>query len=339
MFCILSGPEHLFEFVNEAHIKALGFDATGMKVREAQPESVEVHGILDNVYNTGITAPLREIPVTLGTSLRYFDLTYAAKRDAAGNVNGIMILGSEVTNRVLADKKVENALKVRDEFLSIASHELKTPLTSLKLQIQTMLRRIEKELHEEFTLKKLEQIFIKNRNQVDRLVWLVDDMLDLAKVNLGKLTYNLQKQNLADIVNLSCENIKEQFEVKNSVLTFTSHTITAIGNFDGERIEQVVTNILTNAIKYGEGLPVSVELTKRGNTARIKVMDQGPGVKAENFEKIFQKFERVPSSFDISGLGIGLFISKEIVEAHHGKIWVENNQDKGSAFIVELPVE
>ena len=250
-----------------------------------------------------------------------------------------MILGSEVTNRVQADKKVEMALKVRDEFLSIASHELKTPLTSLKLQIQTMLRRIEKELYEEFTLDKLEQIFIKNKNQVDRLVWLVDDMLDLAKVNLGKLTFNLQKQNLTEIVNVSYENIKEQFEAKNSALTFISHTKNAIGNFDGERIEQVITNILTNALKYGEGFPVVIELTQQGKLARIKVTDQGPGVKAENAEKIFQKFERVPSTFDISGLGIGLFISKEIVEAHNGRIWVENNEGKGSAFIVELPLE
>lgn len=109
MFCILKGPEHVFEFVNEAHIKALGFDATGKAVRVAQPESVEVHGILDEVYATGVTAHLHEIPVTLGKSLRYFDLTYAARKDNNGHVNGIMILGSEVTNRVLADEKVKRA--------------------------------------------------------------------------------------------------------------------------------------------------------------------------------------------------------------------------------------
>ena len=80
MFCILSGPEHLFEFVNEAHIKILGFDATGMKVREAQPESVEVHAVLDEVYKTGSTTTFTEIPVTVGKSLRYFDLTFAPKK-------------------------------------------------------------------------------------------------------------------------------------------------------------------------------------------------------------------------------------------------------------------
>lgn len=97
MVCILKGPDHVFEFVNEAHVKALGFDATGRTVRDAQPESVEVHGILDNVYKTGVTAELHEIPITLGDRLRYFNLTYSARRDLDGQVNGVMILGIEIT--------------------------------------------------------------------------------------------------------------------------------------------------------------------------------------------------------------------------------------------------
>jgi PAS domain S-box-containing protein len=101
MVCILSGPEHVFEFVNEAHIKVLGFDATGKSVRAAQPESVEVHGILDQVYQTGQTAELFEIPVTVGKRRRYFNLTYAAKTDVDGHIDGVMILGTEVTTEVL----------------------------------------------------------------------------------------------------------------------------------------------------------------------------------------------------------------------------------------------
>jgi PAS domain S-box-containing protein len=101
MVCILSGPQHRFEFVNEAHVKVLGFDATGKTVREAQPESVEIHHILDNVYKTGKTAELHEIPVTVTDRLRYFNLTYAARRDAGGTVDGIMVLGTEVTEQVL----------------------------------------------------------------------------------------------------------------------------------------------------------------------------------------------------------------------------------------------
>jgi len=102
MVCILAGPEHRFELVNEAHIRVLGFDATGRTVREAQPESVEVHGILDDVYRTGVTAELREIAVTVTDRTRYFNLTYAARKDVLGHIDGIMILGSEVTEQVLA---------------------------------------------------------------------------------------------------------------------------------------------------------------------------------------------------------------------------------------------
>lgn len=108
MVCVLSGPHHIFEFVNAAHIKALGFDASGMTVREAQPESVEVHGILDNVYRTGKTAELHEIPITLGNRLRYFNLTYAARYGVDGMPDGILILGAEVTDQLLTREAIKS---------------------------------------------------------------------------------------------------------------------------------------------------------------------------------------------------------------------------------------
>ena len=118
MVCILKGPEHVFEFVNEAHVKTLGFDATGMAVRLAQPESLEVHGILDGVYKTGETAHLNEVPITVGIKLRYFDLTFSAKRDVSLNVDGVMILGLEVTEQIEARlqlKKSEDRLRATFE--------------------------------------------------------------------------------------------------------------------------------------------------------------------------------------------------------------------------------
>lgn len=114
MVCIMFGPEHRFEFVNESHIKALGFDATGMTVRQAQPESVEIHSILDNVYQTGITAELHEIPITLGHELRHFNLTYAARRNDLGEINGVMILGTEVTEMVKSNRILAREAKLID---------------------------------------------------------------------------------------------------------------------------------------------------------------------------------------------------------------------------------
>lgn len=129
MVCILEGPDHRFGFVNDAHIKALGFDATGQTVRQSQPESVEVHGILDEVYRTGITAELHEIPITLTDRVRYFNLTYSSKRDLQGQIDGVMILGAEVTDQVL----VREALKSQNQALEsmLAGESLETVLNIL----------------------------------------------------------------------------------------------------------------------------------------------------------------------------------------------------------------
>lgn len=463
MFCLLAGPEHLFTFVNEAHIKVLGFDATGKKVREAQPESVEVHGILDNVYQTGKTAHLRKIAVTVGTELRYFDLTYAARKNDAGDINGIMILGSEITENVRAEKKVQeaeetlklafesgrmglwhfdlltnkistshtlnkilgvdqidddiarvnamvihpedkvhvesawkkaveertfyskdyrivkptgeirwltssgsakydkkgtpisfsgvsiditdiksteqklkDALKFRDDFLSVASHELKTPLTSLKLQIQTSLRKMMK--NEAFDKGMVETLLGKNNLQVDRLVRLVDDMLDLSRIQSGRLSFSFRRESLNEIVTESYLLFREQFELNGIKLHLELDEKIIEGMFDRERLEQVMTNLLTNSLKYGRLRPVRIILTRKENNALVSVVDEGTGIAKENFEKVFRKFERVVSPSEVSGLGIGLYIAREIVEAHGGKIWVESTVDHGSTFFVKLPL-
>ena len=339
MFCITSGPNHKFDYVNHAHIKALGFDATGMEVRVAQPESVEVHGILDGVYKTGVTASLQEIAVTVGPSVRYFDLTYAAKRDHYGNINGIMILGNDVTEQVIGRDKISKMLSFRDQFLSIASHELKTPLTSLNLQIQSSQRRLAKGIFDEVTPENISMLFHKYKKQTDRLIRLVDDMLDLSKINLGKLSFDFKRAELISLIENSYDHIKEHFQNKNTELQIVKDPHAIFGMFDQQRIEQVVINILMNALKYGEGKPVSIQILRKDDFAEIRFVDKGPGIPTEDLEKIFLKFERVPATSEVSGLGLGLYITKEIVEAHHGKIWVESQLGFGATFIILLPIE
>ncbi len=119
LFCMLKGPDHIFEFVNEAHRRTLGFDATGMSVLEAHPESVELHGILNDVYITGKTAQLFEIPVNLAHRIRYFNLTYSARRDANAKINGVLILGTEVSNDVM----IRNSLVSQKEALELTLSE------------------------------------------------------------------------------------------------------------------------------------------------------------------------------------------------------------------------
>jgi PAS domain S-box-containing protein len=124
MLCILSGPEHRFEFVNEAHIRVLGFNATGRTVRDAQPESIEIHGILDDVYLNGTTAELSEIPITLADRLRYFNLTYSPRRDQHGVTNGVMILGTEVTDQIL----FRQAQQAQNNWLKLVLDHIPTPV-------------------------------------------------------------------------------------------------------------------------------------------------------------------------------------------------------------------
>jgi PAS domain S-box-containing protein len=138
LVCILSGPDHVFDFVNDAHIAILGFDATGKTVREAQPESIEIHGILDNVYRSGQSAYLHEIPVTVTDRLRYFNLTYAPSR-LEGNINGLMIMGLEVTDQVLTRETLKSQNRALE--MTFSGAPLKEVLASIALAVETHIGR------------------------------------------------------------------------------------------------------------------------------------------------------------------------------------------------------
>ncbi len=335
MVCILLGPEHVFEFVNEAHIKVLGFDATGMSVRRAQPESVEVHGILDDVFRTGKTAELHEIMVTLGDRRRFFNLTYAARRDDEYQINGIMILGVEVTDQVLAREGLKKALAMRDDFLSIASHELKTPITSLQLQSQLLERQIKKSGFGSLSAEKLLDHSRVTQKKVAQLTKLVEDMLDVSRISSGNVHYDLLECNFKSILSDALEALGEDFKSAKIPVSVEAEDVWILA--DALRLKQVITNILTNTLKYGEGKPVRISLRRENNEGVLKVADQGIGIAEENLLRIFGRFERAVPSANVSGLGLGLFISKQIVDAHHGKITAESDVGHGTTFRVAIP--
>lgn len=339
MFCVLTGPLHTFEYVNAAHIKVLGFDATGMNVREAQPESVEVHGILDRVYQTGETAHLREIPVTVGDSVRYFDLTYAARRNEQDNtVNGVLILGKEITEQVLSRIRLQESLKIRDEFLSVASHELKTPLTSMKLQVQSRIHRLKKGEYSYFDQDRLTAIFQKDTQHLNRINRLVDDMLDISRITSGKLLIRREAFDLREVAREILDRHMSEVQQSKSEVTL-NYDGPVNGHWDRFRIEQVITNLLINAVKYGAQKAITISVKQDDQNAILVVQDNGIGIAKENQLKIFERFERAISASEISGLGLGLYIAKEIIEMHGGKIIVESELGKGSTFIVTLPFQ
>lgn len=233
---------------------------------------------------------------------------------------------------------LQAALKSRDEFLSICSHELKTPLTSLKMQIQIVERLREKKGDDvAFAPPQMER-FIKNADRsVERIIHLVNDMLDISRVATGRLSLNLEKIELDHLVLDVSERLKPFLEIAGCDLDVKIEK-SVMGLWDKFRIEQVLTNLLTNAAKYAPESRVEIKVFQQGHYGVVCVKDHGPGISDEDQTRIFNRFERVTSENAISGLGLGLYISKEIVELHHGQISVESKLGEGTIFWMKLPL-
>lgn len=243
---------------------------------------------------------------------------------------------SQALHRTKLYEKAKEAVQVRDEFLSIASHELRTPLTPLKLKLQTLARQIKKgNIHGgEQYLPVIDSL----ERQVKRLTDLIDDLLDVSRISAGKLTLKKEAFNIYEAMEEVISQYNTQLKNSHPVINFTGDT-SLMGDFDKVRFEQVFINLLTNAAKYAPGKPVHISLDRRDDFAEIKVRDEGPGISEENQKRIFDRFERVKDRDNIGGLGLGLYISRQIVEAHGGKIYVESSSGEGSTFIVLMPLE
>ncbi len=231
-------------------------------------------------------------------------------------------------------RELNTALEARDEFLSIASHELKSPMTSMKLQAQMNLKLLLRG-PEHLSFDRVEKYLKSTNTQIDNLTRLVEDMLDISRINLGKLSLFKEKFNLSDVTN----EVVDRFfpdEMRNQLILQIEENV--LVEADRFRIEQVLTNLISNAIKYGDNNPISILLETSSTEAIFTINDQGIGIAEDNLERIFLRFERAISSNQISGLGLGLYIVKHILKMHDGSIQVKSRLEEGSTFIVSLPV-
>lgn len=220
------------------------------------------------------------------------------------------------------------ALFYRDEFLSIASHELKTPLTSIKLQAQVF-KRNTKNNSEAYAKEKVDRLVEQIDAQSTRLMKLIDDMLDISRIRSGQLKMTKSQFNLSEAV--------IEMAQKNSVPHLKLLVEPEIHFYgDRDRMSQVVAKLLDNAVKYGNGLPIEIKLAKKKTKITLSVKDFGQGISAEDQSKIFHRFQRGIAASEVSGLGLGLYIAKEITEAHGGKISVKSELTMGSTFSVDF---
>jgi PAS domain S-box-containing protein len=273
------------------------------------------------------------------------DVVITALRNEAGELTGFSKVTRDLTQRLLdeeerrrldADRiRAEEALRIRDEFLSIASHELKTPLTALQLELYGMRAPIEKNGDE-----RLGRKLARAARSSDRLSRLLEMLLDVSRIAGGRLTLKREPFDLRPALEQLVETMQGIAAQAGCVLSFhpSPETGPTVGNWDRLRIEQVAMNLLSNAFKYGAGQPVTLSLSRDGNDAIIEVRDHGPGIPSGDVDRIFERFERATGIGNQGGLGLGLYVSREIVQAHGGSIAGGSHPDGGAYFTVRLPL-
>jgi PAS domain S-box-containing protein len=262
------------------------------------------------------------------------DLAVAA--DVAGRI-------AAAIDRALVHEKAERAIQARDEFLSIASHELRTPLSALLVQLGSVERTLDDKIPVQPGVDRIDKVRGKVAaalRHTNRLTGLVDSLLDVSRLATRGLVIQPEPCDLADVVREVAERFADEARRAGCELRLdVPGEVT--GKWDRVRLEQVVTNLVSNAIKYGAGRPIDMAVDRVGaaGDARLVVRDHGIGIAEDDRARIFDRFERAAPSRNYGGLGLGLYITREIVDAHGGAISVESRPGDGATFTVVLPEE
>lgn len=241
---------------------------------------------------------------------------------------------------VLLEKKknaqAHEEIKARDEFLSIATHELKTPLTLSLLQIQRALHNIKNVSLANFSVQNLMSMLESIEHQTDRLSKLISDLSNVSLITTGRMRLEVDDVNITEVIKDVIKRVPLTMNKEGYPITFKENGDIK-GRWDKIRIEQVLTNLVTNAIKYGNGKPIEVFLKTTNDWLSLYVKDRGLGIPKELQQKVFDRFERGAADKGIKGLGVGLYITKQIITAHGGTIELNSKPGRGSEFIVKLP--
>ena len=279
------------------------------------------------VVATGISGLLSEVLFLRSPNLKEAAISLAVFAVLSAPV---LLLTSRLQR---AERRAHSLSRIREEFLTAASHELRNPLAALSLQLGSIQREIAKarDPRGERIAKKL----AKAMHALDRVGRLIDLLMDVTRINSGRFTLELTEVDLVEVVREVVARVSEQPGSTCEVAIEADQPV--VGRWDRARLDQVLTNLISNACKYGHGKPVRVALERDEGTAKIIVHDQGPGIPSEQQSRLFGRFERLTDDQNIAGIGLGLWVTRQIVDAHGGRVRVESTVGKGSSFIVELP--
>jgi len=267
---------------------------------------------------------------------RYISLTVSPIKNSRGKIIGASKVARDISLRLEAEKqrdlytqRLQELNKYKDEFMVMASHELKTPLTVIMANLQLLQEMMENDENAIFVEKAVKQ--------VDKLSELVGNLLDVSKIQAGKLAFKPTDFDLNELLNEVANNLQQT--TKDQKIIYKDKGAKLIVHADRERIEQVIVNIINNAIKYSRKPgDIVVNAGNKNRTITVNITDKGIGIPTKDLENIFLRFYRVSgSASSFSGSGIGLYISSEIIKHHGGKIWAESNVGKGSVFHFSLP--
>jgi polar amino acid transport system substrate-binding protein len=271
--------------------------------------------------------------------------SYYSKKTTIRNFMGIpfkenvekkaLIFVEDITKIKKAEEEMKRAMAIRSQFISMVSHELRTPLAAIKGGVDLILSEKKGPLNKE----QKEFLDISKRN-VDRLARLINSVLDYQKLDAGRMEFNMEKDDINELISDVSKQMEPLIKEKGLVLRISLGTDTPRINFDKDKIEQVLMNLINNALKFTEKGSITISSSKLNNAVCVSVADTGIGIRKEDMDKLFLSFSQIATGKErkTGGTGLGLAISKKILREHHGKIRAQSESGAGSKFSFFLPI-